>query len=126
MAFILGKDTVITVNSQDLSAFITNAVWTRSADVLDTTTFGKDSHTKVGGLFDGSLTIDGIMDGAGTTTPDVKVGDALGTVVAYSVDSGASSAPYTGNCLVASYVETMAVAETVQWSATLELTGDVA
>lgn len=125
MAFVLGKDATVTVNSQDLSAYVTDYDITRTADSIDTSVLGVDSHTKLGGLKDGSITLNGIMDGGGTTTPDVKLGDALGTVVSFSIDPGSSSAPYTGNVLIQSYRESAAVADVVRWTATLELTGDV-
>ena len=126
MSFVLGKDAIVSVNSQDLSSFVTDYDITRTTDSIDTTTLGKNSHTKLGGLKDGTITLNGIMDGAGTTTPDVKIGDALGTVVAFSIDPGSSSAPYTGNVLIQSYKESAAVADVVRWTATLEITGDVA
>lgn len=125
MAFILGKDATVTVNSQDLSAFVTDYDITRTTDSIDVTTLGDASHNKLGGLKDGTITLNGIMDGAGTTTPDVKIGDALGTVVTFSIDPGSSSAPYTGSVLVQSYRESAAVADVVRWTATLEITGDV-
>lgn len=125
MAFVLGKDATVTVNSQDLSAFVTDYDITRTTDSLDVTTLGDSAHEKLGGLKDGTITLNGIMDGGGTTTPDVKIGDALGTVVAFSIDPGSSSAPYTGNVLIQSYRESAAVADVVRWTATLEITGAV-
>lgn len=125
MAFVLGKDATVTVNSQDLSAFVTDYDITRTVDSIDVTTLGDSAHEKLGGLKDGTITLNGIMDGAGTTTPDVKIGDALGTVVAFSIDPGSSSAPYTGNVLIQSYRESAAVADVVRWTATLEITGAV-
>lgn len=126
--FVHGKDGAITVNSVNLSAFTNNVVLNRSADAHDVTSYGNDSHRKFGGLFDGSVTLDGIFENGASGTPRTALNSALGTVVAvlwHPEGAGTGNAEYTFNALVQSYVETAPVADMITWSATLEIDGDV-
>lgn len=125
--FVHGKDGSITVDSDDLSAFVNNVTLNRAADAHDVTTYGNDSHRKFGGLFDGSITLDGIFEN-GTTSPRDTLNGALGTVVTIQwrpEGAGSGLANYAFDALVQSYVETAPVADMITWSATLEIDDDV-
>lgn len=127
MAFTHGKDTFISLDADDLSAFSNNVEFNRSADSHDVTTFGNDSHRKQGGLFDGTATITGVYDN-GATGPRAVIVPLLGTVVALvhrPEGTGAGLPQDTANVLVMSYNETSPVADMVTWECELEFDGDV-
>lgn len=126
MAFRHGKDSEFSLNSVDLSAFITNTELERNVDSHDVTTYGNQSHRKFGGLFDGTTGIEGIYDD-GTTGPNATIEPLIGTIVSFSwrpEGTGAGLPEVTGNVLVQAYVETSPVADMITWSAALERDGD--
>lgn len=127
MAFIHGKDGVVLLNGVDLSAFSNNIEWGKSADSHDVTTFGKSSHVKQGGLFDGSVTLQGVYDD-GITSPESIIEPLVRSVVAliYRPEgTGAGKPQRTQNVLVQEYTETVPVADMVTWQLTMETSGDV-
>jgi hypothetical protein len=127
MAFIHGKDVVVTLDGVDLSAFANNVAFNRSADSHDTTTFGKDSHVFAGGLRNGTATITGIYDD-GATGPEATIGPLIGTnvVLVYKPEGSVTGKPIrTVTVLVTGYDETAPVADMITWSCALQLSGDV-
>ena len=127
MAFIHGKDGVVLLNSVDLSAFSNNIEWGKSADSHDVTTFGKQSHVKQGGLFDGTVTLTGVYDD-GIISPEAIIEPLIRSVVSlvYRPEgTGAGKPQRTQNVLVQEYKETVPVADMVTWQLTMETSGDV-
>lgn len=127
MATTLGADAVFMLDSEDLTAYVDTVTFTQSADSLDVTTFGNNSHRKRGGLFDGTVAIGGVYD---TTTagPHDIVRPLIGTVVAVDwrpEGTGSGKPKLTGNVLVQNYVESSPVADIVRWTAALEADGDL-
>lgn len=121
MAFVHGKDTVVTLNSTDLSAFTNNTAYGRKADSHDVTCYGKDAHVYLGGLTDGEITISGIYDNAMTGPHDV-INPLLGTNVTFTIQpegAGSGLPEHSVNVLVVSYDETLPVADMISWSAKL-------
>jgi hypothetical protein len=128
MAWIHGKDTVITVATADLSTYTDSSELNRTADSHDVTTYGNDSHRKEGGLFDGKFTMSGTYDNTAVTGPRAKLEPLLGTVAAIvrqPEGAGAGKAQDSFDALMVSYVETSPVADMVKWSAEFEIDGDV-
>lgn len=126
MAFSHGKDSVFKLNAVDLSAFVNNVSFEHNADSHDVTTYGNDSHRKFGGLFDGSMTVDGIYDN-GATGPRATIRPLVGTVTTFEWQpegTGAGKPSITGSVLVQAYNETAPVADMVSWSSSLERDGD--
>jgi hypothetical protein len=122
-----GKDTVIKLNSVDLSAFCNTSEFTRTADSHDTTTYGADAHGYDGGLTDAKATIGGMYDDS-ATGPRATIEPLIGTKVPYiRQPEGAGSGLAQDSCtvLVVSYVESSPVADMVTWSAELQVSGDV-
>ena len=108
MATFVIKDPVITINSVDLSDHITSVeINDESADV-QTTNFGSNGNvTRVGGLKDGSITIEFQQDYAASEV-DATLWAARGTVISVSVKAvtGSTSATnplYSGSYLVTQY-----------------------
>jgi hypothetical protein len=127
MAFVHGHVGEITVDDNDLSVFCTSITPKRSADSHDVTTFGKTSHVYAGGLFDGTLDIEGIYDN-GATGPKTVLEPLLGTTVAFEYrpeGTGSGKPEQTGNVLVASYEESTPVADMITWKASLQLSDTV-
>lgn len=127
MAFIHGKDGFVSLNGVDLSAFANNIEWGKSADSHDVTTFGKASHVKQGGLFDGTVTLQGVYDD-GIISPEAIIEPLVRSVVplVYRPEGTGSGKPQrTVNVLVQEYTETVPVADMVTWQLTMETSGDV-
>lgn len=127
MAFVHGKNTYISVDGDDLSAFTDASELDRSADIHDVTTYGKNAHVKVGGLLDGKGSLSGTYD-SGVTGPRAVLEPLLGQtveVVRRPEGTGASKPMDTFDVVVGRYVETNPVADMVKWSCELEITDDV-
>lgn len=76
MAFKHGKDTVVFVNNTDFSSYFNNVDTTQTADVAESTTFGKSSKTYISGNKDGTLTIGGFFDATADATLQPLLGGA--------------------------------------------------
>jgi hypothetical protein len=121
-----GKDAEFELDSEDLTAHISNISFNESADSEDVTTLGNDSHVKASPLDDGSITVDGWY-ATGATGPRAIIRPLLGTVVAFAYrpeGTGSALPEITGNVLVQAYAETVPVAGHITWSANLERSGD--
>lgn len=128
MAFVHGKNSEVSLNAVDLSAFVNNTAFNRSADSHDTTTYGQTGHTFQGGLTNGTCTLTGIYDD-GTAGPEVTIVPLIGTVVEliWKPEGTGTGRPIrTVDVLVTGYDETSPVADMIAWSATLQLSGAVA
>jgi len=104
MARIVLTDVVVTINSVDLSDHIASVTLSTSADAVETTAFGQDSRTRIGGLKDNSVTFDFHQDFAATEV-EATIYPLIGTVTAVTVKptSGAVDAAnpeYQFNTLV--------------------------
>jgi hypothetical protein len=128
MAFVHGKDTYISLDGDDLSAFANSSDLTRKADKHDVTTYGKDDHVYQGGLGDGEANISGIYDNTAATGPRAVIEPLVGTVVPLvrrPEGTGSSLPQDTVDVLVEEYVETSPVADMVTWSVKLQLSDAV-
>jgi hypothetical protein len=130
MAFVHGKNTATTIDGKDLSAFANKVEFKRKADTHDVTTFGKSSKVYAPGLKDGEATLSGIYDNTASTGPGSVLRPLLGAAaveLVYMVEGDNTGRPQsTVDVLVTAYDETSAVADMVMWSATLQLSDDVA
>lgn len=127
MSFVHGKNTYISLNGTDLSAFTNTSSLTRKADKHDVTTYGKNDHVFSGGLGDGSASMGGIYDNTASGPRDViepLVGTNV-TLVRRPEGTGSGLPQDTVDVLVEEYVETNPVADMVTWSVTLQLSDAV-
>jgi hypothetical protein len=127
MAFVHGKNTYVSLDGDDLSAFTNSTDFERNADEHDVTTYGQNAHVLVGGLLGGSCSISGVYDN-GATGPRKTIEPLIGTVVGLvhrPEGTGSGKPEDTVDVLVKSYKESNPVADMVQWSADLSLSGDV-
>ena len=91
MAKLVLTNPSVTVAGIDLSQWITNVVLETKYDILDTTTFGSGSKTRVAGLADNSVQIDWIQDFASSSV-EATIYPLLGTAAAVVIQPVAGSA----------------------------------
>jgi len=126
--FVHGKDTVITLDTKDLSAFTNTSELSQSADSHDVTTYGKNSHVFSGGLKGGTATMGGIYDNTASTGPKAVIQPLLGQVVELVRQPegvGTGKPTDTASVVVTSYKETNPVADMVTWACEMQLSDDV-
>ena len=98
------NDVQVTVNSTDLTDHVTSVSFTQSASELDTTTMGSSNVTRIGGLEDGTVTLEFLQDFAASETY-ASLDGLLGTVVTVEVTPTSGSLSATNpkksvSCLV--------------------------
>lgn len=127
MAFSHGKDTYISLNAVNLSAYVTTSQIEKTVDRHDTTTYGQTTHVYSGGLKDGTATMSGVYDN-GAGGPRATILALLGTTVTLirrPDGTGSGKAQDSVTVLVDKYVETNPVADMVTWSCDMQLSGPV-
>lgn len=137
MATIHGKDAAFLIEDsaastlRDISSQLTSISFSRSNDNHDTTTFGKEGHTFINGLTNGTITLEGFWDKTATTGSatvlDSLVGlDALTVGWEYGPEgSAAPGVKYSGECVLSSLDFSEPVADLVTFTCTLQISGDV-
>jgi hypothetical protein len=107
MAKFAAIDYKITVAGTDFSTNLNSVELSQEADELETTAFGQNFRTRIGGLKTGSVTLNFMQDfGAGSV--DATLNPLLGTIATVIVQSASgtvtSTQPkYTAECLVTQY-----------------------
>lgn len=104
MAIFAATDVSITINSVDLSDHVTSVSFNNSGADIQTTAFGDDNVTRIGGLKDGSVSIEFHSDFAASETY-ATLNPLLNTLTTVAVkhDSGATAATnplHSVSCLV--------------------------
>lgn len=118
MAFVHGKNTVITLAASDLSAYTNSSEFEREADEHDVTCYGKSDHVFAGGLGKGAFKMSGVYDDGATGPRDV-IEPLIGTVatlIRKPEGTGTGKPQDSVGVLVKKYVETSPVADMVAWS----------
>lgn len=122
MTFIHGKNTYVSLNATDLSAYTKTTTYNRSADSHDVTTYGKSSKVYVGGLLDSTITLEGVYDN-GVSGPRGIIRPLLGTVVTFVFrpeGTGSGKPQDTGSVVVTAYNESSPVDDVIQWTCELQ------
>jgi len=107
LAKFVATDYSISIGGTDFSESLAALTVDISVDEQETTSFGDDARTRIGGLQDGSVSLDFHQDfGAGSI--DATLFPLLGTsveiiVMPTSATVGASNPTYTFSALVTSY-----------------------
>lgn len=128
MAFVHGKNTYISLNGDDLSAFVNTSTFSRGADTHDVTTYGKSAHVHSGGLLNGTASMSGVYDNTASTGPRAVIEPLIGqtvTLVRRPEGTGTGKPEDSVSVVVNSYVETNPVADMVTWSCDMTLSDDV-
>lgn len=117
MAFKHGKDTEITVDSDDLTDFSNTSQFDEESDEHDVTTYGRDDYVVQGGLKKGAFTMGGVYDD-GVAGPAAVLRPLVGTVVTVvrkPLGTGTGKPTQTFSALVKKYTETNPVAGMITW-----------
>lgn len=127
MAFRHGKDTVVTLNAVDLSAFSNSTAFNDETEANETTTYGRNRKTYMGGLGDGKVTLQGVYDdGAAGPRATIKPLKAAGTAVEFVFQPegvGAGKAQSVVDVIVTAYNETAPVGDVIAWTCEMQMTG---
>ena len=130
MAKFVAKDYSVTLASNDLSSSIAAVTLTQSAADVETTAFGDNSVTRIGGLKDGELTLEFHQD-FGTGSVDEILQPLLGTVATVrlrptSAAVGVDNPQLDFSVLVTEYSPyDSSVGDLATFSVSLPISGDV-
>jgi hypothetical protein len=107
MAKFAAIDHKITVAGVDFSTNLNSVELSQEADEVETTAFGQNFRTRIGGLKTGSVTLNFMQD-FGSGSVDAVLNPLLGTIATVIIQSASgtvtSTQPkYTAECLVTQY-----------------------
>ena len=107
MAKFVATDYSVTVNGTDFSTSLASVELTVESDDVETTAFGGEWRTRVGGLKQASLTLEFHQD-FGAASVDATLYPLLNTIATVVVKPtsnsvSATNPTYTANCLVNQY-----------------------
>lgn len=128
MAFRHGKDTEITVDSDDLSDYSNTSTLDQESDEHDVTTYGRDDYVVQGGLLKGAGSVGGIYDD-GAAGPKAVIEPLIGKVVTLirkPIGTGTGKPQETVSVLVKKYSETSPVAGMITWQMDFTKSGAIA
>jgi len=128
MAFRHGKNAAFTLNTKDLSTFLTSIDLSFDLDAADTTTFGGTWRTSLAGIPGGTIDLSGYYDPTATTGPAAVLWAAFtgatpvtGLLYPGGNTSGQALWTITSGCLVTSYSESSAVDGIVTFKASIDV-----
>lgn len=127
MAFKHGKDTYISVDANDISAYTNQSELDVNADEHDVTCYGADDHVVEGGLLAGGMSMGGIYDDT-AAGPKAVLEPLIGTKVTLirrPIGPGAGKPQESLTVLISRYVETNPVAGMITWACELTKSGPV-
>ena len=134
MARLVLTNAYVVYASNDISQYVTSVSLSTSVDVIETTGLGSSARTRVGGLFDNSITLEFNQDFADNALEELINGTSLatstvGTTVAMEIRPvnaavSANNPKYTFNALISEWQPLSgAVGELVSVSATWPISG---
>ena len=106
MAIFVLKNASVTINSVDLSAYVTSVTVDYKVDAVESTAMGNTGHLYVGGLQSNSVTVNLNQDFAATKT-EATIYPLVGTAttVVVKADSGAVSATNPSYTIANTFLE---------------------
>lgn len=130
MALIHGKNTFISVDGDDFSAYTNSSEFSKSTDTHETTAYGDDAKEHSPGLNDATFSMEGHYDSTASTGPRaalnaVYAGNVAVEIIRRPEGTGSSLPEDTFNAVLTTYAETSPVGDMVTWSAEWQVTGDV-
>lgn len=129
MAFKHGKDTYISIDSDDISVFTNTSELEVTVDEHDVTCYGADDHAFSGGLRAGAVTMGGIYDdtasGPKAILEPLIDAAALVTLIRRPEGTGTGLPQESLSVLVKRYVETNPVADMITWSCEMTKSGAI-
>jgi len=130
LAKFVAKDFSVTIDSNDVSTNVASVTLSQTAEDVETTAFGTNSRTRIGGLKDGEVSFDFHQD-FGSGGIDSIFQPLLGTNVQVEVKPtseavSATNPSYSFEVLVAEYSPLdSSVGDLATFSVTLPISGDV-
>jgi hypothetical protein len=130
MAKFVANDYNITINGDDFSTSLASVDLSIESDDVETTAFGGEWRTRVGGLKSASLTLEFHQD-FGASSVDATLYPLLNTIATVVIKPtsgtvGATNPTYTAECLVNSYQPfASSVGDLASLSVTWPVTGTV-
>lgn len=128
MAEVHGRQTILTVAAQDISAFCKTSTFGLKPDIHDRTGYGATHKRKSGGLIEGTFSVSGVYDNTALTGPGNSLKPIVGTtvpVVRKLEGNGTGKPQETFSAVVGNYVETSPHDDLVTWSCDFEMDGSV-
>lgn len=131
MAFIHSKNTYISINAVDLSAYVTqSSELNKTTDTHEVTAYGNDFKAYAPGLIDGTFSCEGTYDSTASTGTRaalnaVHAGNVAVEIIRRPEGTGSSLPEDTFDAVMTSLVETSAVGDMIMWSAEFQISGDV-
>lgn len=127
MTFIHGKDTYLSLDGDDLSAFTDTSSWEDTSEKHQVTTYGASRHAYAYGLGDGKLSFGGTYDntaaGPKAIIEAIKDAGLLVTLVRRPEGTGSTRPQESVSVLVEKYTESNPVADMVKWTCDLQMSG---
>jgi len=130
VAKFVAKDFSVTIDSNDVSTNVASVTLSQTAEDVETTAFGTNSRTRIGGLKDGEVSFDFHQD-FGSGGIDSIFQPLLGTNVQVEIKPtseavSATNPSYEFEVLVAEYSPLdSSVGDLATFSVTLPISGDV-
>ncbi len=135
MATFLGNGAKVTVNSVDLSAYVSSVTINQEFDQLEVTAMGDSGHKYIAGLENSSISIDFNADFATSKVNQTINGSGAGnglvgtttTVVIqpFTTTTGADNPKYTATVLITQWPQVYNVGELATISCTWPVSGSV-
>ncbi len=114
------KNTKITVDGDDLSAYTNASDYEKTADDEDTTCYGASAHRYDPGLVDGTFKMSGFYEN-GATSPRATISALIGadavTVLRQAEGTGTGKPQESFSLLFTKYAESNPVAGYITWAA---------
>jgi hypothetical protein len=123
-----GKQTRLTVATQNISPFTKNSSLEKSAKTHDVTGYGVDDELHAGGLRGHTFTCSGVYDNTVTTGPHNVLNGQEGNTLAILRQMeglGAGKPQDSFNAILEKYVTTSPHDDMTTWSADFKVTGPV-
>jgi hypothetical protein len=128
MPFAHGKDTVVKIGGDDLSAYTDSTEFNDETAMSKVTTYGRQRENYVSGLGDGTITIGGSYDygvtGPGAILNPLKLSGATEPFIYQVAGTGTGLPQRLVDVKVKKFTTSSPVADKVAWSAELQMVGD--
>lgn len=124
-----GKNTVVTIDGNDMSNFISDSTFSATTDTHDTTAYGMDSKEYIGGLTDGTFSCEGHYDddaaGPRAIIKPIQVAATAVTVIRQPEGAGTGLEQDSFSAICTAYDESSPVDDKVSWSSEWQISGDI-
>lgn len=133
MTFVHGKETRISIDAKDLSAFANSSELSRKGETHNVTTYGSPNYPDGrkpsvyhGGIVDATGKVSGVYDNTAATGPAAVLKPLVGKTVVLQRQIeglGVGKPQEVVDIIVGDYTETAPVADMVTWSCEFQCSG---